>query len=29
MLTRRPFTATWPWFTNCRAAKIVGTNFAR
>ena len=29
IVTRRPFTLTWPWLTNCRAAKMVGTNFAR
>ena len=26
---RLPFTVTWPWFTNWRAAKMVGTNLAR
>jgi hypothetical protein len=29
MLTRLPLTLTWPWLTNWRAAKIVGTNLAR
>jgi hypothetical protein len=29
MVTRWPFTLTWPWFTNWRAANIVGTNFMR
>ena len=29
MFTRLPFTVTWPWFTNWRAAKTVGTNLAR
>ena len=28
MLTRLPFTVTWPWLTNWRAAKTVGTNLA-
>ena len=29
MFTRLPFTSTWPWLTNWRAANGVGTNLAR
>jgi len=28
ILTRRPFTLTWPWLMNWRAANMVATNFA-
>ena len=29
IVTRLPFTLTWPWLTNWRAANTVGTNLAR